>query len=60
MMDSIRKGIIRLQIPDFLTDGNSNVCIFRVYTCQNSQLESLTLNIYGKVSEYNIRNGQVR
>ena len=26
MMYSSRSGIIRLQIPDFLSDGNSNVC----------------------------------
>ena len=45
-MDSIRSGTIRLQIPDFLSDGNSNKCIFRAFTCQNSQLESLTLKIY--------------
>ena len=45
MMDSIRSGTIRLQVPDFLSDDNSNVCIFQAFTCQNSQLESLTLKI---------------
>ena len=43
MMDSIRSGTIRLQMPDFLSDGNSNVCIFRAFTYQNDPLESLTL-----------------
>ena len=28
MMDSIRSSTIRLQISDFLSDSNSNVCIF--------------------------------
>ena len=60
MMDSIRSGTIRLQIPDFLSDGNSNVCIFRAFTCQNSQLESLILKMQGKIMEYSIRNGPVR
>ena len=32
MMDRIRTATIRLQIPDFLSYGNSNVFIFRVYT----------------------------
>ena len=45
MMDSIRSGTIRLQISDFLSDVNSNVCIFRAFTCKNSQLESLTMKI---------------
>ena len=26
MMYSIRTGVIRWQIPDFLSDGNNNVC----------------------------------
>ena len=60
MMDSIPSGTIRLQIPDFLSDGNSNVHFFRAFTCQNSKLENLTLKMYGKVTEYNIRNDPVR
>ena len=48
MMDSIRSGIIRLQMPDFLSDGNSNVCIFRTLICQNSQFGKFDLENLGK------------
>ena len=60
IMDSFRSGAIGLQISYFLSDGNSNVCIFRAFTCQNSQMTSLTLKILRKVKENNIRNGPVR
>ena len=33
---------------------------FRASTCQNGQLKSFTLKIYGKITEDNIRNGPVR
>ena len=48
MMDCIRTGTIRLQISNFLIDGGSNVYIFRVYTCQNSQLAKFDLENLGK------------
>ena len=54
-MYNIRSDAIRWQIPDFLSDGNSNVCIFPAFTCQNSHLKSLTLKMWINVTEY-IRN----
>ena len=44
-MYNIRSGAIRWQIPDFLSDGDSYVCIFPAITCQNSHFKSLTLKI---------------
>ena len=50
---NIRSGAIRWQVPDFLSDGNSNAAD----TCQNSRLNSWTLM---KVVEYNIRSYAIR
>ena len=36
-------GAIRWYMPNFLSDGNCNICIFRAFTCQNSYLKGLTL-----------------
>ena len=46
-------------MPDF-PDGNSNVCIFIAYTCQNIQLKSLALKIEVKVIGYNIYSYAIR
>ena len=60
MMYIIRSGAIRWQIPDILSHGNNNVCMFPAFTCKNSYLKSLTLKIQVKVTGYNIRNGSTR
>ena len=61
MTYNIRSGAIRWQTPDFLSDGNSYVCNFPAFTCQNSHLKkNLTLTIQVKIMEYNIRNGPIR
>ena len=61
MMNSIRSGPFDCK---YLSQscGNSNVCIlhFSSVYLSNSQLESLTLKIYGKIMEYIIRNDLVR
>ena len=44
-MYNICSGAIQWQIPYFLYDGNSNVCVFTANTWQNSQSKSLTLKI---------------
>ena len=36
MIFNIRSGAIQQQIPDFLFDGNGNVCIFQAFTYQKS------------------------
>ena len=49
MMYINRNDAIRWQIDEFLSDGNSNVCIGIV-----------CIFIIVKVTEYNIRNGSIR
>ena len=44
-MYNISSGAIRWQIPDFLSDDNSNVCIFPVDNYQNIHLKILTFKI---------------
>ena len=45
MIYNIRSEAIRWQIPDFLSDGNSNVCIFIAFTYQNSHLKMKLENL---------------
>ena len=56
-MYNICSGAKRWQTLNFLCDGNSNGCIFpaSAYTCQNSELKSVTFKIQVKVIDYNIR-----
>ena len=49
MMYNVRSDAIPRQIPDFVYDGDSNVSIFPAFSCQNSDLESLTLLVQGHV-----------
>ena len=55
LMYNVRSGIIRWHIPDFLSDCNSNVSSFPMFTSHNSHLKSLTLKIKVKIMKYNIR-----
>ena len=54
-MHNIRIGDIRWQIPDFLFDGNGNVCFisyhFRDIRKNNNTLKVLTLEMKVKVKE---------
>ena len=43
MMYNIRRGAIRWQILDVLSDGNSNIFIFPVFTLQNKLLQKFDL-----------------
>ena len=50
-----------LQMPDFISDGNFNICSFPTFTCQNILLKSLTLKTSKvKVMENNVHNGPIR
>ena len=55
LMYNIRSGTIRWQMPDFLSDVNSNVCIFSAFTCQNRHFAlSLTIfEIFANQAKYN-------
>ena len=57
MMYNIRSGAIRWKIPDLLSDGNSNVCIFqhllvKIVTWKVSPWKFSLI----KVMEYNFQN----
>ena len=58
-MYNIPSGSIRWQISDFLSDDNSNVCSFLIFSCQNSHLKTFTLKSKDNVTEYNILNGPI-
>ena len=59
MIYNIRSGAKRRQIPDFLSDVNSNICSFPSFISQYSQWKRLNLKILVKVMEYNIHNGPI-
>ena len=39
MMYNICSGAIQWKMPEFMSDGDSNVCFFRAFTYQNSHLK---------------------
>ena len=58
-MYNIRSGAIRWQIHYFLSDGNSNVCIFQRLLVKIA-LENFNLESVGQGHEYNFFNDAIR
>ena len=59
MTYNIHSGPVRQQILNFLSGGNTDVCIFSAFTFQNSHFKSLTLKMQVKIMEYNTRKGLI-
>ena len=51
MIYNIRNGAIRWKIPDFLSDVNSNVCIFLQLLLVKKALEKIDLEIRGQAHD---------